>query len=85
VIILLSNMNTFSPIEVDRLSIGSTTYIWWYNILYIPTCGGISVQDVLIFHTVIPALQQVAAGSQIRGMKQGGVMSSPVHKGIRYK
>ena len=42
-----------------------------YNVQHILTCGGIVVQDVLIFHTVLPALQPVAAGLRIRGMKQG--------------
>jgi hypothetical protein len=49
----------------------SSTYIWLYDIFYIPTCGGKYVQDVLIFHTVLLALQPVAAGSFILGMKQG--------------
>jgi hypothetical protein len=37
-----------------------------YKILYIPTYGGMDVQDVLIFHTVLLALQPVATG-----MKKG--------------
>ena len=31
--------------------------------LYIPACEGKEVQDVLIFHAVLLALQPVAAGS----------------------
>ena len=61
----------FSAIEVDWLSTESSTYIWWYYLPHLPTCGGISVQDVLIFHTVLPALQPVAAGTRIPGMKRG--------------
>jgi hypothetical protein len=33
--------------------------------------GNLKVHDVLIFHAVLLVLQPVAAGSQIRGMKQG--------------
>ena len=46
------------------------------DVHHIPTCGGIDVQDVLIFHTVLPALQPVAAGSLILGMKQGEQVQS---------
>jgi hypothetical protein len=44
----------------------STPYRWWYPFLYIATCGGLFVRHIRIFHTVLPALQPVAAG-----MKQG--------------
>jgi hypothetical protein len=44
----------------------SIGYIWWYGIHDIATCGGLFVHHVHIFHTVLPALQPVAAG-----MKQG--------------
>jgi hypothetical protein len=53
------------------MSIMSAAHIWWSDVYYIPTCGGIDVQDVLIFHTVLLALQPVAAGLIIHGMKQG--------------
>jgi hypothetical protein len=66
----------FNIYEGDRLSIESTTYIWWYNIHHIPTCGGMYVQEVLIFHTVVLALQPVAAGLQILGIKRGEQVES---------
>jgi hypothetical protein len=40
----------------------STAHIGWYDVHYIPTCGGNSVHGVHIFHGVILALQMVANG-----------------------
>jgi hypothetical protein len=62
----IRTLSLFSAIEARWVSIESIPCIWWLTIRSIPTCGGIHVQEVLIFHAVLPALQQVAAG-----MKQG--------------
>jgi len=47
--------------EAEGLSIVSSAPIWWFDVHYITTCGGISIQDVHYFHAVLPALQPVAA------------------------
>jgi len=48
----------------------SLAHIWWFGVLHITICGGNYVLLVLIFHTVLPALQPVAAGRLALGMKQ---------------
>jgi hypothetical protein len=54
-----------------------SAYIWWYYIHPISTCWGMFVQHVHIFHTVLLALQPVAAGIQIPGMNQGKATQNP--------
>ena len=48
----------------------SLAHIWWFDVLYITICGGNIVLLVLIFHTMLSALQPVAAGLLILGMMQ---------------
>jgi len=69
-----------SAIEAQGSSTVSTTYIWWYGVHNITTCGGISVQDVHIFHAVLLALHTVAH-AMFLSMKQGKTTCIPVLEG----